>query len=103
MGLPVGRGISVDTVVPRVLREPGIRRDRGTRGMASFLSVFCFFYLSELFFSSYNLVFILKSFQTHRIYSCFLHLLVQTYPVISGHTCLLSQYESSTLPFRLPI
>lgn len=53
MGLPVGRGISVDTVVPRVLREPGIRRDRGTRGMASFLSVFCFlffFYLSELFF-----------------------------------------------------
>lgn len=44
MGLPVGRGISVDTVVPRVLREPGIRRDRGTRGMASFLSVFCFLF-----------------------------------------------------------
>lgn len=68
--------------------------------MANFLLIFLV--QEAFFFSSYNLIFTLKIFQTHRKYSRHLRILVQTDTVVSGHTCPISLCEG-TLPFCLII
>lgn len=78
----------MNTAVPGLLESRGSEGTRGgIRGMASFFLIFFSSGSFFFFFSSYNLIFTLKIFQTHRKYSRHLRILVQTDPVVSGHTC----------------